>query len=144
MDNKVMFKGMVDLEKRADLSGAVGTGIGLMAGSRIIDAASNKISKHIDSMRFKSIISHAKRENPELRKRSEKTLETWMEGIYAISPKIATNKALASSALLTIDSYNGNFDLATAKILADVNRGSSASDNRDTALSSFSAASHMN
>jgi hypothetical protein len=101
---------------------------GLYAGIEAFGGAKDKIKKFQDDGKAKRAVAYAKSKHPELRKRSDRDLATWMQGIYAMSPKVATSPALAASALLSIDAYNGNFDLATAKVLADINRGAGAND----------------
>jgi len=141
------FRSMTELEKYASSGASMGKtlaiGAGLVAGLRGFDAMESKVNQILDRGKVKRAIAYAKSKNPELRKRSDKELETWMQGIYAIAPKVATSNALAASALVTVDSYNGNFDLATAKVLAEINRGANAERKVDTPLGAFNAASGM-
>lgn len=103
-------------------------GLGLAAGVEAYGLGKKHIEKQLDKGKMSRAIAYAKSKHPELRRRSDKDLGTWMQGVYAISPKVATSNALAASALLTVDSYNGNFDLATAKVLSDINKGARGSD----------------
>ena len=120
---------LVELEKRSSYKSIAKNTVGVIAGLEALNMAKGAIEKRLDRTKVRNSIAYARQKHPELRRRSDADLGKWIQGVYAIAPRIATSPALAASALLTIDSYNGNFDLSTAKILSDINKGSGSDGN---------------
>ena len=58
---------------------------------------------------------------------------------YTLSPKLTKSKELFADTLYQIYQYGGNVDLASAKIMADINRGS----NKDEYLPYINAAHNI-
>jgi len=98
--------------------------IGLMsagaAAIKGVDKLSKKYDEYSDKKKFSGIISHAKKENPELRRVPTKKLHSWMNTFYSLAPHIAKDEGLATSMLTTVHNYGGDVDLATAKMISEI------------------------
>ena len=114
------------LREAAQLAGAIGAStVGVMAADKLIDVAGEKFFK----VKIPSYIRYAKKKHPELGDVSDQQLKLWVEAIYTLSPRMAQSKELVADALYQIYQYGGNIDLATAKIIADINKGSKSDNN---------------
>ncbi len=95
-----------------------------------IDSFIENMKDRNNRKKFDSVISYAKRKNPELRHARTSDMEHWMGAFNTLSPNIATDKALGASMLNTVHSYGGNLDLATAKLIADIGDKSGSKNNK--------------
>jgi len=99
-----------------------------VGGTTATLVGAEKVIQQTDDLMFKirlnSIVKYAKRKHPELGEVSDSKLKAWAGAVYTLSPRMADNKELMADAIYQIHQYGGNVDLATAKIIADINRGS--------------------
>jgi hypothetical protein len=109
------------LRDAANIVGSVGLATG---GVMLADKAIDLAGKQMFKTKIPSYVRYAIKKHPELKEVGEKTLKKWLLALYTLSPKIADNEELAADALYQIYQYGGNFDLATAKMLADISKGS--------------------
>ncbi len=96
--------------------GAVAVGAALKG----ISAATEYVQEKTDRSRFNNVINYAKNKHPELRDVPKDKLMQQMNAFYTLAPKIATNKELGASMLVTTNDYGGNIDLATAKLISEI------------------------
>ena len=112
----------------ASLTGAAAaTGLAIAGVDKGLDYMGEKIF----DAKIPNLIRYSKRKHPELASVSDSKLTHWVKALYTLSPKYASDPELTADALNQIHQYGGNIDLATAKMMADINRGvtSSQSDN---------------
>jgi hypothetical protein len=100
-----------------------GTALGVAAADELLKSMGEQFYK----VKIPGYIRYAKQKHPELKEVGENQLKMWVEAIYTIAPNFARNKELMADALYQIYQYGGNIDLATAKMLADVNKGAGSS-----------------
>jgi hypothetical protein len=98
--------------------GAAGIAAGAL-GVKTVDALTGMAKNVYDSSQYSSTIRYAKKKHPELKQVPEEQLTAWLDAYHTLSPRLASNKELASSMLVTTHNYGGNIDLATAKLIAD-------------------------
>jgi hypothetical protein len=104
----------------AEIVGSVGLATGgVMLADKIVGAASEQMYK----AKIPSLRRYAIKKHPELKEVGEKKLERWFLALFSLAPKIANDQELAADSLYQIYQYGGNFDMATAKILSDINKG---------------------
>jgi len=104
----------------AKLAGSVGiASVGMVGANKIIGMGEKQIFK----TQIPSFIRYAKKKHPELRNVGDEKLKRWVMALYTLSPRMASDKELVADALYQVNEYGGNFDLATSKIVADINRG---------------------
>jgi len=114
------------LSDAAHLAGTIGaTTAGVMAADKLIGGAGAQAFK----LKIPSLIRYAKKKHSELGEVGDAKLKSWVMAIYTLSPRIAHNQELVADALYQIYQYGGNFDLATSKILADINKGTKVDNN---------------
>ena len=98
-------------------------GIGTMAAGALTikaaDAVADRIREALDKRKYNKVISYAQKKHPELKQVPKEQLAYWMDAFHTLAPKMATNKELASTMLVTAHNYGNNIDLATAKLIAD-------------------------
>jgi len=108
------------IKDAARLAGSIGIATtGVLLADKAIDLAGAQMYK----AKIPTIMRYAIKKHPELQDVGESKLKQWLMALYTLSPKIASNQELAADALYQIYQYGGNFDLATAKIIADINKG---------------------
>jgi len=99
-----------------------------VGGTTAALVGAEKVIQQTDDLMFKvklnGIIKYAKRKHPELGQVSDSKLKAWAGAVYTLSPKMAGSKELMADAIYQIHQYGGNVDLATAKIIAEINKGS--------------------
>jgi UTP:GlnB (protein PII) uridylyltransferase len=108
------------LRDAANIVGSVGLATG---GVMLADKAINLAGEQMFKAKTSSYIRYAIKKHPELKEVGESTLKKWLLALYTLSPKLANNEELAADALYQIYKYGGNFDLATAKMLSDITKG---------------------
>ena len=116
--------GLKSLDKKAGLGGAVAENalgaIAVASALKGISAATDYVKERTDKKRFNNVINYAKKKHPELRDVPHDKLMQQMNAFYTLSPKIAVNKELGASMLVTTNDYGGNIDLATAKLISEI------------------------
>jgi len=100
------------------LLGAAGITAGTL-GVKAADAATDAIRDMYDRHKYSETINYAQKKHPELKRVPKEQLVGWMDAFHTLSPRLAKNKELASSMLVTTHNYGNNIDLATAKLIAD-------------------------
>ena len=112
---------IAEKSKLEDIAMTVGgTTAALVGAEKVIQQTNDLMFK----VKLGSIVKYAKRKHPELGKVSDSKLKAWAGAVYTLSPRMSNSKELMADAIYQIYQYGGNVDLATAKIIADINRGS--------------------
>ena len=110
----------------AHLTGAAAaTGLAIAGVDKGLDYMGDKFFE----AKIPNLIRYAKKKHPDLSSVGDAKLKHWVKALYTLSPKYASDPELAADALYQIHQYGGNIDLATAKMMADINRG--VSSNKD-------------
>ncbi len=113
-----------DLSKESAFGGEVGKqvlgAVAIGAALKGIGAATDYVNEKTDRRRFNNVINYAKKRHPELRDVPHDRMMQQMNAFYALAPRVAINKELGTSMLVTTNDYGGNVDLATAKLIADI------------------------
>lgn len=120
------------------------SGVAIAAALKGISAATDYFHEKTDKHKFNNVINYAKNKHPELRDVPHEKLMHQMNAFYTLSPKIAVNKELGASMLVTTNDYGGNIDLATAKLISEIGeKASKQKKNKEEILSFVSTGSSL-
>jgi len=127
MNKGIRMSGLSTLRKESMNPVAEGVlgGVAMAAALKGISAATDYFNRKTDRNKFNSVINYAKKRHPELRDIPHEKLVHQMGAFYTLAPKVAINKELGTSMLVTTNDYGGNIDLATAKLISEIGSKSS-------------------
>ena len=113
-------EGFLDRVFNQNVRDSVLAGVGIAAGLKGISAGLDYLHERKAESHFDDTIEHAIKQHPELKSIPRRELKEQLRTFYTLAPHIATDKKLGTSMLYTVNSYGGNIDLATAKLLAEI------------------------
>ncbi len=135
---------MAGLSTAMSTTGAtVGGALAFSMALKGVAAATDYLQEKSDKNKFAGVIDYAKRSHPELKKVPHNKLVAQMNSFYTLAPQAAVDKELGSSMLATTNDYGGTVDLATAKLVSDINGRSSGRGSTEEILGFVNAGSSM-
>ena len=108
-----------------------------------VTGITDKITDIKEERKFKGVVNYARDKHPELKKVPQDKMMNWMDAFHTLSPKIAVNKELGASMLMTAHDYGGNIDIATAKMISDTGNRSGERSSRDEIMGFINSGSGL-